>query len=515
VQLTQFLSRALQQRPNAPLTVYGNRERTVAESADRIARLASGLRTQGLRPGGRVAILAHNSDRYHETVLGTVWAGGVLVPLNTRWNPAEIGFALRHSDAGLLLIDDTFAAAVPELRRACPRLGAVVQWSDVGVSAGMVDYEELLTASVPVADARRRGLDLLGIFYTGGTTGLPKGVMLSHDNVMAAAFGSVALGHFLSPAGRILHLPPTFHLADFACWTAGNLLGSTHVFVPEFDPAAVLRTIVAASVTDLMVIPTMLQMLVDHPGIANHDLAGVTHVLYGGSPITAAVLRRALEAFPKAGFTQAYGMTELAPVATVLGPQDHTHPIRSRSAGRAAPHVEVQIVDSEGVEVPPGGTGEIIVRGDNVMLGYHEAADETVAAVPDGWMRTGDVGTMDEDGYVYVVDRIKDMIVTGGENVYSAEVENVIALHPAVESCAVIGLPDGRWGERVHVFVVPRPGRAVELEDLQDFCRRQIAGYKVPRGLSAVERLPLSGAGKVLKGELRRRHASKSTNETP
>jgi acyl-CoA synthetase (AMP-forming)/AMP-acid ligase II len=249
----------------------------------------------------------------------------------------------------------------------------------------------------------------------------------------------------------------------------------------------------------------MIQALVDHPQVTEHDLTSLQSVVYGASPITQAVLERAMKAFPGASFTQAYGMTELAPVATLLSPADHAQG-RLRSAGRAAPHAEVRVVDPDDAEVPRGVVGEIVCRGGHVMQGYWNKPQETADALRGGWMHTGDGGYLDSGGYLYVVDRIKDMIISGGENVYSAEVENAVSSHPAVAQCAVIGVPDDRWGERVHAVVVLHPGAALTAAELREHVKALIAGYKAPRSLEIADALPVSGAGKILKRELRAKH---------
>ncbi|MGV9834845.1 acyl-CoA synthetase [Nocardia niigatensis] len=501
--LTQFLHRAVQQRPQAIATICGERVRTVAESAERIGRLAGGLAGLGVRAGDRVGILALNSDRYHEYFFATAWLGAVVNPVNIRWSATEIAYSLVDSGTGILLVDDAFAALAPELRERYPGLTRLVFVGDGERPDGMADYEELIAASEPVPDARTGGDELLGIFYTGGTTGHPKGVMLSHRNVLSSALGASLTADVLGRGGRLLHAAPMFHLADFALWMAGNLLGCTHVMVPAFTPGGVRDAIARHVITDILLVPTMIQMLVDDPETAGVDLSAVRHIVYGASPISTSVLDRARKTFPGAVFHQLYGMTELSPVATVLDAKDHEDPALLRSAGRAAVHAEVRIVDPDDAEVPRGTVGEVIVRGDGVMLGYWNRPEETAAAIRDGWMHTGDGGRMDENGYVFIVDRIKDMIITGGENVYSAEVENALAQHPSVATCAVIGIPDPQWGERVHAVVVLHPGAALTEDDLGAHCKALIANYKIPRSLAVVDALPLSGAGKILKRELR------------
>lgn len=504
--VTQALHRLLQQRPQAPMTECGARRHTVTQSVDRIARLASALRNLGVGQGETVGFLGLNSDRFHEFLLAVPWADAVVNPINIRWSPAEIAYSLGDSDCRIVFVDDAFAAIVPRLRSAGADVGAAVYCGDGACPPGLLDYEELIATAEPAEDARRGGDAAYGVFYTGGTTGHPKGVMLSHRNVMVGSLGTLSSGHFISARGRLLHVAPMFHLAGIASWLAGNLMGSTHVMVPHFTPDGTARAIAAHQITDILLVPTMIQMMLDHPDNAGACFESVRHVVYGASPISDTVLARARKAFPGAAFTQAYGMTELAPVATLLSPGDHDNPLLTRSAGRAAPHVEIRVVDEDDHDVPCGRVGEIAVRGDNVMVGYRSRAEETSVALRNGWMHTGDMGYLDADGYLFVVDRLKDMIVTGGENVYSAEVENVLARHEAVGAVAVIGVPDDRWGEQVHAVVVLRPGASTTAEQLGAHCREVLAGYKVPRSFEFAAELPMSGVGKVLKRDLRAAH---------
>ena len=505
MEITQPLHRALQLSPNREQTIAGDRVRTVAESVDRIARLAGALRTAGLGDNDRVAIVSLNSDIFHESLLAVPWAGGVVVPVNYRWSPAEIAHSFQETDIHTLIVDDMWLDLVSAVRPLAPELTTVIHFGEKPTPDGMQRYEDLVAKTEPVEDARRGGADIYGIFYTGGTTGVPKGVVLTHDNMMTSAFGCVASGEFLTPDGRLLHVAPMFHLADIASWVGGLVLNSTHIFVPSFTPVGVLDTMEKQHVTDVLMVPTMIQMMVDSPGAGDRDLSSVKHIVYGASPMSEAVLDRAVALFPNATFLQAYGMSELAPVATMLLWADHQHPVRRTSAGRAGWHTEVRVVDEDDNEVPRGTVGEIVARGGATMVGYWNKPEETSDALRGGWMHTGDGGYMDEDGYIYVVDRIKDMIITGGENVYSVEVENVVGKHPSIAAVAVIGLPDEQWGERVHAVVVLQPEQSLTLDEIQSLARDHIAGYKIPRSLSFVDALPLSAQGKVLKRDLRLR----------
>jgi acyl-CoA synthetase (AMP-forming)/AMP-acid ligase II len=507
VYLTQSLHRSLRESPNAPATIFGNRVRTFSEHADRIARLAGALREFGVVDGERVGILAKNSDKYLEALLAVPWANGVINPVNYRWSAAEIIYSLQESETEILLVDDAFAPVVSELRQGYDGLRVVVYMGEGPPLQDVFDYEDLIAKTVPLADSVRSGDALAGLFYTGGTTGFPKGVMLSHANILISALGSQASCPFVVPNGRALHVAPMFHLADLAVWVAHSMLGGAHVVLPNFDPPAVMAAIDEHRVTNLVLVSSMVQMLVDHPELARFDLSSVRYIVYGSEPITEVLLRRAMSAFPQADFVQCYGMTELAPMATMLSGEDHRQGTRLRSAGQVVAHAEVRVVDDEGNEVPRGTIGEIIVRGGHVMLGYWNKPESTASALRDGWMHTGDGGYMDDDGYLFIANRIKDMIITGGENVYAAEVENAVAKHPAVAACAVIGVPDDRWGERVHAVVVVKPGAQTPTEEqIREHSKGQIAGYKSPRSVEFVEALPISGTGKIDKRQLSARY---------
>ena len=505
--LTQSLHRALQQHPERPAVRAGTLVRSYREFVDRVARLAGALQRLGMQSGDRVAMLALNSDRYMEYQFAVPWGGGALNPCNIRWSAPEILYSLDDCASTILLVDDSFKAMAEGFRGQAKTLREIVYCGSGEVPAGMHGYEALIAAHAPVPDAARRGADLAGVFYTGGTTGFPKGVMLSHDNMGSSAMALCCEG-VAEPGGCYLHAAPMFHLADMGIAASQWVMGSTHSFVPAFNPEAVLQAIERDRVTHVLLVPTMIQMLVDHPAMQQgRDLSSLKWVLYGASPIAEAVLDRAMAALPGVNFVQAYGMTELSPLATLNPAWFHTAEGRKRgklrAAGRASYCTEVRIVDGDDREVPRGTVGEVVVRGPNVMLGYWNKPELSAEALRGGWMHTGDGAYMDDDGFIFVVDRMKDMIISGGENVYSAEVENVIAQHPAVAACAVIGIPSEQWGESVHAIVVLKPGAEASAEMLIGHCKQQIAHYKCPRSVDFVAQLPLSGAGKILKSVLR------------
>lgn len=507
MQFTQGLHRAVQQRPKSIATVCQGRIKTYRDIHDRVARLAGGLVQLGIRRGDRVCILSLNSDRYLEAYLAIAWIGAVATPTNFRWSSAEIVYALNDSDCRAMIVDDHCAPQIEAIRNGCPLLQQVIFAGDGALPGGALAFEDLVATSAPIPDLEIAGDELFGIFYTGGTTGTPKGVMLSHLNVCSSALALMAEGAFLEGAMG-LHTAPMFHLADMAMVTGLLLRGAGHVMLPAFTPDAVLDLIETHKVSDILLVPTMLQILVDFPGIQKRDVSSLKRIVYGASPASEALLDRAARMLPGASFMQGYGMTETAALIAVLPPSMHTPEGRRhdklRSCGRSTYHAQMRIVDDEDRELPRGEVGEIIARGPNIMQGYLNKPEATESALRHGWMHTGDMGYMDDDGYVFIVDRLKDMIISGGENIYSVEVENAVAKHASVAATAVIGIPSAEMGETVHAAVVLKPGATLELAELQAHCKTLIAGYKCPRSLEIREALPMSGVGKVLKTALRK-----------
>ena len=505
MRLTQTLTAAHQLRKDNVATVYGQRSRTWSDVAGRVARAAGGLKAAGVQPGDRVAILAFNSDLYIEALFAIAWMGAVAVPLNTRWAVAENIYALNDSESCVLIVDDAFAEMVAELRTECP-LSKLIFIGDRPCPGGMMAFDELVAAEA-IPDQSGANDDLAAIFYTGGTTGFPKGVMLSHKNIVYQSLVWIYSLNFQEDT-RYLHSAAFFHLAGTSPMYALTLVGGTHVVIPKFEPELAMRTIGEQKVNYCLFVPTMLNMMLSHPSFGRYELGSVKDCEYGASPMPDALLVRLINALPSWRFHQGYGMTECAALATILPWKYHAleGPLapKRRSAGRAAAGVEIRIVDSDSREVPRGVVGEIAIRGDGVMLGYWKKPEETARALRNGWLHTGDGASMDEDGFVYIVDRLKDMIVSGGENVYSGEVENAIYQHADVQECAVIAVPSPEWGEAVHAIVVPKDGKALSPEQIVAHCRTLIAGYKCPRSVEVrLEPLPLTSTGKIMKSALR------------
>ena len=508
MRISSVIRRAVQVNRSGIATDYLERQRSWPEFAERVARFAGALNSLGVQAGDRVAMLALNSDRYLEYIFAVPWAGAVFVPINTRLAPPEIVHWLNDSGACTLLIDDNFAALLPKILDRLDAQPRLIHVGDGAAPEGMESYEALLGGADPIPPMDRGGDELAGLFYTGGTTGRSKGVMLSHRNLLINALQFAADVGFQRDS-VYLHAAPMFHSANGAATFAITTMAGTSTIVTAFEPKAVLEQMQTRRVSVALLVPTMINMLVHHPEVANYDLSSIRDVLYGASPMPEAVIKRALEVLPAARFHQAYGQTEGGPVLTFLEPERHVSegPLAGKmtSAGQAIAGVELAILDEDDNEVPRGIVGEICAQGENIMLGYWQLEELTAETLRNGWLHTGDGGYMDEDGYVFVVDRVKDMIISGGENIYSAEVENAIYAHPAVAECAVIGVPDEKWGEKVHAIVRCTEGEDVDAEAVMAHCHELIAGYKCPRSVDFVtDPLPLSGAGKILKTELRK-----------
>jgi len=506
-QLSLMIQRNAAVSPKALGTAFGERRRTWGETAERIARIAGGLQALGLEEGDRVAMLALNSDRYFEFFYATSWAGMVFVPINIRLAPPEFVHWLSDSGSRALIVDDAFAPAVPQLTPHLPELEMLIHAGDGDAPEGMTAYEALAEHGA-VEVSSRGGDDVAGLFYTGGTTGLSKGVMLSHGNIVHNAMIGAAHFGFGQPRSY-LHAAPMFHIADGACSFGVSLSGGAHHFIAAFTPDAALDALEKDRIQSALMVPTMVNMLTAAPGVETRDLSALETLVYGASPMPEAVVKRAMTLMPNCKFYQAYGQTECAPVLTALPPERHVFegPLAGKagSVGRPVVDMDVRILRPDGTEAERGEVGEICARGPNVMLGYCNRPEQTAEVSRHGWHWTGDGGYMDDEGYIFIVDRMKDMIISGGENVYSAEVENALYKHPAVAECAVIGVPDDAWGERVHAVVRLAEGAEADEAALTEHCNALIAGFKRPRSYQfRADPLPLSGAGKILKTELRK-----------
>ena len=490
-------------------------EGTFATHVDRVLRLCRGLAvTLGVGPEDRFAVLAMNGHEYIELYHAALFGAGVINPINIRFTPAEVAYVLADSGTKVVFTDPVFATLVA---RAVSDEGARVDrliviggqpgGDVIGGAAEVLSYEELLASASPVLPSEPDESDPAILMYTGGTTGLPKGVLLEQRAEVLNVY-HVGLEIGLQENRRFLFQSPMFHAAVVAGVLGIPASGATSVTIPLFDPGLVLDVIESQDIDTTMVVPVMLSMLQSSVSFSARRLQSLRQLIYGAAPISPTLLNEWLAILPDTDFYQGYGMTEAASSVTFLGPEDHRR-LGGVLGAAGAPvfGVSLRITDSLGHEMPRGEAGEVCVRGGNLMREYWNKPAETEEAMRDGWYRTGDVGYIDQRGILYLTDRAKDMIVTGGENVYSTEVENVLADHPAVQEVAVIGIPSETWGEAVHAIVVLRDGMVATAEELIEYVRRFLAGFKVPKSVEIrYEPLPLSGAFKPLKRELRKRY---------
>jgi long-chain acyl-CoA synthetase len=472
---------------------------TWEEFYDRVHRAAAFLRELGIQKGDRVAVHMLNSHRYLELFYATAIAGVVIVPLNTHWNDDDVAYALKDSGAVALAVDDSLTPSSGNIDNAS-HLQHLIYAGNGACPAGMVAYgysDVSHTFEEPGPE------DLACLVYTSGTTGGAKGVMLSHRNIWSNGLHSIISAEMRPVVW--LHAAPMFHLADQCALYAAVNMGAAQVFLPKYDPEAFMQAVERYRVTATALVPTMLTLLLNHPAFGKYDLSSLDSLYYGASPMPLPLLRQAMEKLPTARFRQVYGMTETAPLISVLAHEDHYGPAVT-SAGKPALGVEVRVVDDLDRDVPNGEGGEIVVRGDNVMQGYWSRLEITAEVLRGGWMHTGDIGRLDSDGFLYVLDRKKDMIKPGGENVYSPEVEAILLSHPEVLEAAVIGVPDPKWGEAIRAVVVRCPGSDLTDKELIGWCRERLTHFKCPSSVVFVASLPTNATGKVQKSVLRERY---------
>ncbi|MBN2402103.1 MAG: long-chain-fatty-acid--CoA ligase [Spirochaetes bacterium] len=514
-----ILEKAISLYADKEAVVCGEKRFTYREFYERVAGLSCFLYSQGIRQGDRIAILHQNSHEFLEAYYAVASLGAILNPLNFRLSAKELAVILNDSGAKIILSASRFSGTVKELKGRDSGLQKVL-WTGSDKKTGTFesfDYEEAIKHkydSMPPAPGLSDE-ETAHLYYTSGTTGKPKGVMLSHKNVCTHALAAIAELH-LTDKDRWIHAAPLFHLADAWATFAITWVGGKHVLVPDFSPAEVLKLIEKEKITITNMIPTMLNMLVNTKEAESTDFSSLRVILSGGAPIAPEVVRRIMNAFG-CDYIQTYGMTETSPYLTVSVlkenlrqlPEEKQFVYKART-GRPFLGVLLKVVRDDGTEVEPNDkeVGEIIVKGDIVTCGYWNRPEETAAAIRNGWLYTGDMAVVDNEGYVNIVDRKKDMIITGGENVYSVEVENVLYSHPAVLETMVIGVPDQKWGEAVKAAVVLKDGQTATEDELIKYCREHIAAYKTPKSIDFMKDLPRTGSGKLYKKALKDFYAS-------
>ncbi len=515
-----ILDKAQKWWPDHDAIVCGSKRLSYAEFAMRARRLANYFRDHGLVPGDRVAILHHNCHIYLEAYFAAAYAGLILTPINFRLLGLELRFIFQDSGAKLLIshLESKNKVAEALARDQDPVLVNKIIWSNPEGSeipsisgCSSVEYESTLAeAEDRTLPTSPGGNETAQLYYTSGTTGKPKGVILTHTNVITHALGTIDELQ-LTDSDVWGHIAPLYHLADAWASFAITMVGGCHVMVPTFEPQLVLKTIRNEGVTLSNLIPTMLNQLVNEPNAAEGPYPSLRYMLSGGAPIAPELVRKTINTFG-CEYVQTYGMTETSPYLTLSLLKSHLRELsedeqfqyRCRT-GRKFITVDLKVVDSDGKEVKADNkeVGEIWVRGPSITPGYWNNPRETAAAFQDGWFKTGDLAVIDSEGYVNIVDRKKDMILTGGENVYCTEVEHVLYEHPSVLEAAVVGVPDDKWGEVVKAIVVHKPGTSLDEDELIRFCKTRLAHYKAPKSVDFMDELPKTGTGKIFKKALK------------
>ncbi len=513
-----LLSKVARTHPGRLAIVHGDHEITYGEIDNRVNQLANALYGLGIRKGDHVAILLPNCQEFLETLFACFKAGICAVPINFRLHAKECGFIIDNSESAAVILGSDFRDSVYALKDGMPRVRHFICVDEP--VPGMSSYEDLLGAQptnftdIPVARD-----DLAWIFYTSGTTGMPKGAMLTHHNLMTMTMNFYADVAPLGPEDAVLHAAPLSHGSGlYSIPNIGKGAANVILATRSFEPEAVFRTIENRRITNMFAAPTMIKRLVTHPKIGDYDLSSLKCINYGGAPILVEDLKDMVKALGQV-FVQVFGQAESPMTISYLRKEEHLMDGTTRemkrlaSAGIPRTDVEVQIFDENDAELPVGELGEIVVRGEVVMKGYWKNPEATEKTLRNGWLHTGDLGVIDEDGYVYILDRAKDMIISGGENIYSREIEDAILKHPAVFELAVIGVPDDHWGEAIKALVVLKEGQRASEEEIIAFCKEHLASYKKPKTVEFLDELPKSAYGKVLKRELRDKYWALETRK--
>ena len=504
-------TKAARSFPERLAIAYGEKEWTYRQANERVNRLANALRGLGIQKGSNVAILLHNCPEFLETLFACFKAGIGSVPTNFRLHPKECSFIIDNSEAEAVILGEDFRNPLSALRGEMPRVKHYICITEP--LEGMLRYEALIKDQPSTfTDEEVERDHLAWLFYTSGTTGRPKGAMLTHHNLMIMTMNFYADMCSLGPEDAILHGAPLSHGSGLYC-LPNVAKAAANIILPSktFDPKIVFETIQRRRVTNIFMAPAMIKRLILSPEIDRYDLSSLRCINYGGAPILVEDLKAAVKKMGQV-FVQLFGQAEAPMTISYLRKEEHLlagteeQMRRLTSAGIPRTDLEVKIVDDMDRDLPPGKMGEIVVRGEVVMKGYWKSPEATAETLRGGWLHTGDLGIMDEKGYVYILDRAKDMIISGGENIYSREIEDVIIKHPAVLEVAVIGVPDEKWGESIKAIVSLREGKKATEEEIVNFCKEYLASFKKPKSVEFIDAIPKNAYGKVLKRELREKY---------
>ncbi|MGG3468293.1 long-chain fatty acid--CoA ligase [Neobacillus pocheonensis] len=501
MKIGSLLSQSARKFPELLAIECEGRSYTYRQFNEEVNRLAHGLLSLGLKKGDKLVLMMKNSDHFVFTFFAAAKLGAIAVPVNFRLTESEVHYILEQSDSSFVVCDKEFENIISEAKQ-----GTVVR-SVISVgepeTVGFNSYEKVLSENKHEPEIEVSEKDDLEILYTSGTTGRPKGALFDHSQIFKVGI-SVSINMGLRQHERILHLAPLFHSAQLNLFLiSGVALGATHIIHRDFHPVKTLQAIQEHKITHLFAVPAMYTFLLQVPNAAEYNLTSIKRVGYGAAPMAPELVKKSMELFKTDQFYNLCGLTEGGPGGILLDPEGHKQHLGK--GGKAIFMTETRVVNEEGMDVLPGVIGEFILRSPMVMKEYYKKPEETKSTLRGGWLYTGDLATIDEEGYITLVDRKKDMIISGGENVYSVEVESVLYEHPAILEAAIIGLPDEVWGEAVCAVIVPKEGAVLDEQELRSFCRQKLAGYKVPRRIFIEEQLPRNASGKILKYQLRQK----------
>ncbi|WAA12071.1 class I adenylate-forming enzyme family protein [Fervidibacillus halotolerans] len=494
------LARNARRIPEKKAIIYGEKEYTYAQFNQEVNKLANGLLNKGIQKGDKVALMMKNSDLFMIVFYAILKAGAVAVPINFRLTAREAAYILQDSDSVCVFFDGTYRELIQEAGKDNHQLKYMVCVDQTPLPEQM-SLSDMISENSSEPDITVDERDDAEILYTSGTTGYPKGALFDHHRIIHVAL-STAIILKLGPEDRLLHVAPMFHSAELNLFTVtGTYLGCTQIVHQQFQPMDVLRDIEKYHISFFFGIPTMYNFLLQVPNAEEYNLSSVKRCAYGAAPMPIALLEKSMAFFGTDQFYNLCGLTEGGPGGVYLLPEEHKTKIGA--GGKSMLNTEVRVVDEMNKDVYPGQVGEMILKSEMMMKRYYNKPEETAKTIKDGWLYTGDLAIIDEDGYITLVDRKKDMIISGGENIYSTEVEHVLYRHPQILEAAVVGAPDEVWGERVVAIIVPKEGGKLDHEEIKTFCRKHLAGYKIPSEIIEEKKIPRNASGKVLKYKIR------------
>lgn len=496
-----YLAQNARKTPEKLAIECEGRSYTYKQFNEEVNKLAHGLLRMGMSKGDKIALMMKNSDQFVFAFFAGAKIGAVIVPVNFRLTASEVHYILEQSGTVLVICDDEYEEIITSAREGTNVAHVIT--AGTSKTVGHHSFASVLSTDVTNPQIEIREDDDLEILYTSGTTGRPKGALFDHRRVFNIGL-TMMISMGINQEERILHIAPMFHSAQLNLFlVSGVVLGATHIIHRDFHPVTTLQSIQEDKITHFFGVPAMYNFILQVPNAADYDLSSIKRCGYGAAPMAPELVRKSMELFRTDQFYNLCGLTEAGPGGILLGPDGHKHHLGK--GGKAAFLTEARVVDGEGIDIMPGAVGEFIIKGESIMKEYYKKPEETAKTIKEGWLYTGDLATIDENGYITLVDRKKDMIISGGENVYSIEVEEVLYEHPAVLEAAIIGLPDEVWGEAVCAVIVPKKDAMVDEQELKSFCRQKLAGYKVPRKIFIEEALPRNASGKIMKYQLRQK----------